>query len=96
MDVVNENEAHFLASLQQGSRLIHRTLNRMDYKHGFFPGQFISQLQLPSQQEPEYPSVSIRDENQAKVKQELKFRLMIIGSQPIFALYFIIITDKTL
>ncbi|XP_071328304.1 alanine--tRNA ligase, mitochondrial isoform X2 [Trachinotus anak] len=37
IDVINENEAHFLSSLQQGSRLIHRTLNRMDYKHGVFP-----------------------------------------------------------
>ncbi|XP_076584843.1 alanine--tRNA ligase, mitochondrial [Chaetodon auriga] len=37
MDVINENEAHFLSSLQQGSRLIHRTLSRKDYKHGVFP-----------------------------------------------------------
>ncbi|KAF1394456.1 hypothetical protein PFLUV_G00000490 [Perca fluviatilis] len=37
MDVINENEAHFLSSLQQGSRLILRTLNRKDYKHGDFP-----------------------------------------------------------
>ncbi|KAM9362720.1 alanine--tRNA ligase, mitochondrial [Symphorus nematophorus] len=37
MDVINENEAHFLSSLQQGSRLILRTLNRKDYKHGVFP-----------------------------------------------------------
>lgn len=37
MDVINENEAHFLSSLQQGSRLILRTLNRMDYKDGVFP-----------------------------------------------------------
>ncbi|KAM7008782.1 alanine--tRNA ligase, mitochondrial [Tautogolabrus adspersus] len=37
MDVINENEAQFLSSLQQGSRLILRTLNRMDYKHGVFP-----------------------------------------------------------
>ncbi|XP_035516166.1 alanine--tRNA ligase, mitochondrial [Morone saxatilis] len=37
MDVINENEDHFLSSLQQGSRLIHRTLNRKDYKHGVFP-----------------------------------------------------------
>ncbi|XP_040002495.1 alanine--tRNA ligase, mitochondrial isoform X1 [Xiphias gladius] len=37
MDIINENEAQFLSSLQQGSRLIHRTLNRMDYKHGVFP-----------------------------------------------------------
>ncbi|XP_068558861.1 alanine--tRNA ligase, mitochondrial isoform X2 [Cebidichthys violaceus] len=37
-DVINENEAHFLSSLQQGSRLIHRTLLKKDYKHGvFFP-----------------------------------------------------------
>ncbi|XP_035492539.1 alanine--tRNA ligase, mitochondrial [Scophthalmus maximus] len=37
MDVINENEAQFLSSLQQGSRLIHRTLNREDIKHGVFP-----------------------------------------------------------
>lgn len=37
MDVINENEAHFLSSLQQGNRLIHRTLKAMDYKHGLFP-----------------------------------------------------------
>ncbi|XP_030598859.1 alanine--tRNA ligase, mitochondrial isoform X2 [Archocentrus centrarchus] len=37
MDVINENEAHFLSSLQQGSRLIERTLSRKDYKHGDFP-----------------------------------------------------------
>lgn len=45
MDVINENEAHFLSSLQQGSRLIQRTLSRKDYKHGVFPGQC---LQFPS------------------------------------------------
>ncbi|XP_041790449.1 alanine--tRNA ligase, mitochondrial [Chelmon rostratus] len=37
MDVINENEAHFLSSLQQGSRLIRRNLDRKDYKHGVFP-----------------------------------------------------------
>nr|XP_040041394.1 alanine--tRNA ligase, mitochondrial isoform X1 [Gasterosteus aculeatus aculeatus] len=37
MDIINENEAHFLSSLQQGSRLIQRTLHRKDYKHGIFP-----------------------------------------------------------
>ncbi|XP_047435242.1 alanine--tRNA ligase, mitochondrial [Mugil cephalus] len=37
VDVINENEAQFLASLQQGSRLIQRTLSREDYKHGVFP-----------------------------------------------------------
>ncbi|XP_026179688.1 alanine--tRNA ligase, mitochondrial isoform X2 [Mastacembelus armatus] len=36
-DIINENEAHFLSSLQQGSRLILRTLNSVDYKHGVFP-----------------------------------------------------------
>ncbi|XP_042337744.1 alanine--tRNA ligase, mitochondrial-like [Plectropomus leopardus] len=41
VDVINENEAHFLSSLQQGSRLIQRTLSRKDYKHGVFPGQFL-------------------------------------------------------
>lgn len=39
MDVIDENEAHFLSSLQRGSRLIQRTLNRKDYKDGIFPGQ---------------------------------------------------------
>uniref|UniRef100_A0A3Q1F7S8 Alanine--tRNA ligase n=1 Tax=Acanthochromis polyacanthus TaxID=80966 RepID=A0A3Q1F7S8_9TELE len=37
VDVINENEAQFLWSLQQGSRLIQRTLTRKDYKHGVFP-----------------------------------------------------------
>uniref|UniRef100_A0AAQ6A9A1 Alanine--tRNA ligase n=1 Tax=Amphiprion ocellaris TaxID=80972 RepID=A0AAQ6A9A1_AMPOC len=37
VDVINENEAQFLLSLQQGSRLIQRTLCRKDYKHGVFP-----------------------------------------------------------
>nr|XP_057925896.1 alanine--tRNA ligase, mitochondrial isoform X1 [Doryrhamphus excisus] len=37
MDVINENEDHFLSSLQQGGRLIRRTLDRMDRKHGVFP-----------------------------------------------------------
>uniref|UniRef100_A0AAX7UZK9 Alanine--tRNA ligase n=1 Tax=Astatotilapia calliptera TaxID=8154 RepID=A0AAX7UZK9_ASTCA len=37
VDIINENEAHFLSSLQQGSRLIERTLSRKDYKHGVFP-----------------------------------------------------------
>ncbi|XP_028313684.1 alanine--tRNA ligase, mitochondrial [Gouania willdenowi] len=37
MDVINENEFHFLSSLQQGSRLIGRTLKRMDGEHGIFP-----------------------------------------------------------
>ncbi|XP_008299857.1 alanine--tRNA ligase, mitochondrial [Stegastes partitus] len=37
VDVINENEAQFLSSLQQGSRLIQRTLSRKDYKHGVFP-----------------------------------------------------------
>lgn len=39
MDVIDENEAHFLSSLQRGSRLIQRTLNRKDCKDGVFPGQ---------------------------------------------------------
>lgn len=42
MDVINENEVQFLSSLEQGGRLIHRTLSRMDYKHAVFPGQFTS------------------------------------------------------
>lgn len=37
MDVIDENEAHFLSSLQRGSRLIQRTLNRKDYRDGVFP-----------------------------------------------------------
>ncbi|XP_018530197.1 alanine--tRNA ligase, mitochondrial [Lates calcarifer] len=37
MDVINENEVQFLSSLEQGGRLIHRTLSRMDYKHAVFP-----------------------------------------------------------
>lgn len=37
MEVIDENEAQFLSSLQQGSRLILRTLGRKDYKHGVFP-----------------------------------------------------------
>ncbi|XP_069578112.1 alanine--tRNA ligase, mitochondrial [Brachyistius frenatus] len=37
VDVINENEDHFLSSLQRGSRLIQRTLSRKDYKHGVFP-----------------------------------------------------------
>ncbi|CAJ1052754.1 alanine--tRNA ligase%2C mitochondrial isoform X1 [Xyrichtys novacula] len=37
MDVINENEAQFLSSLRQGSRLIHRTIKRMDCKNGLFP-----------------------------------------------------------
>lgn len=44
VDIINENEAHFLSSLQQGSRLIERTLSRKDYKHGVFPGQSRSRL----------------------------------------------------
>ncbi|KAF3688223.1 Alanine--tRNA ligase, mitochondrial [Channa argus] len=37
VDIINENEAQFLSSLQQGTRLIHRTLNKMEDKHGVFP-----------------------------------------------------------
>ncbi|KAK5873273.1 hypothetical protein PBY51_018328 [Eleginops maclovinus] len=37
MDVINDGEAHFLSSLQQGSRLILRTLDRKNYKDGVFP-----------------------------------------------------------
>uniref|UniRef100_I3JK61 Alanine--tRNA ligase n=1 Tax=Oreochromis niloticus TaxID=8128 RepID=I3JK61_ORENI len=37
VDIINENEAHFLSSLRQGSRLIERTLSRKDYKRGVFP-----------------------------------------------------------
>ncbi|XP_056891826.1 alanine--tRNA ligase, mitochondrial isoform X1 [Takifugu flavidus] len=37
INIINENELHFLSSLQQGSRVIHRTLSKKDYKHGVFP-----------------------------------------------------------
>ncbi|KAM4749821.1 alanine--tRNA ligase, mitochondrial [Anableps anableps] len=37
VDVINENEAHFLSSLQQGSRLIQRTLSRMAVPGSPFP-----------------------------------------------------------
>ncbi|KAM3622989.1 uncharacterized protein V6R79_005709 [Siganus canaliculatus] len=37
MDVINENEAQFLSSLQKGSRLIQNTLDRRDNKDGVFP-----------------------------------------------------------
>ncbi|KAM4583791.1 alanine--tRNA ligase, mitochondrial isoform 2-T2 [Odontesthes bonariensis] len=44
MDVINENEVHFLSSLQQGSRLIQRTLGKKDYRHGFFPASVVWSL----------------------------------------------------
>ncbi|MED6259548.1 hypothetical protein ATANTOWER_024958, partial [Ataeniobius toweri] len=37
IDVINENEAHFLSSLQQGSRLIQRTFRRMEITGSPFP-----------------------------------------------------------
>uniref|UniRef100_A0A8C7XT24 alanine--tRNA ligase n=1 Tax=Oryzias sinensis TaxID=183150 RepID=A0A8C7XT24_9TELE len=37
VDIINENEAQFLASLQQGSRIIQRTLSKKDCKHSGFP-----------------------------------------------------------
>uniref|UniRef100_A0A3Q3AEM3 alanine--tRNA ligase n=1 Tax=Kryptolebias marmoratus TaxID=37003 RepID=A0A3Q3AEM3_KRYMA len=37
MDIINENEAHFLSSLRQGSRLLQRTLSRRDYRDRLFP-----------------------------------------------------------
>lgn len=37
IDVINENEDQFLLSLQQGSRLIRRTLSRMESKQEVFP-----------------------------------------------------------
>ncbi|XP_058496223.1 alanine--tRNA ligase, mitochondrial [Solea solea] len=37
MDIINDNEAHFLSSLQQGSRLIQRTLQRTEDSRGVFP-----------------------------------------------------------
>ncbi|KAM9857578.1 alanine--tRNA ligase, mitochondrial [Aulostomus maculatus] len=37
VDVINENEAQFLSSLQQGTRLINRTVNKMEDKNGGFP-----------------------------------------------------------
>ncbi|XP_060951605.1 alanine--tRNA ligase, mitochondrial [Limanda limanda] len=44
MDIINENEAQFLASLQQGGRLILRTLNKMDHTHGVFPAPVVWSL----------------------------------------------------
>ncbi|TKS65699.1 Alanine--tRNA ligase, mitochondrial [Collichthys lucidus] len=44
MDVINDSEAHFLSSLQQGSRLILRTLSSKDYKHGVFPASVVWSL----------------------------------------------------
>lgn len=40
MDVISENEDQFLSSLQRGSRLILRTLRRMQPEGGAFPGQW--------------------------------------------------------
>ncbi|MED6291495.1 hypothetical protein CHARACLAT_024292 [Characodon lateralis] len=37
IDVINENEAHFLSSLQHGSRLIQRTFRRMEITGSPFP-----------------------------------------------------------
>ncbi|KAM6940032.1 alanine--tRNA ligase, mitochondrial [Xenentodon cancila] len=37
MEVIEENEAHFLSSLQQGGRLIQRTLSKKDHEDGVFP-----------------------------------------------------------
>ncbi|XP_061737095.1 alanine--tRNA ligase, mitochondrial isoform X2 [Nerophis ophidion] len=37
MDVINQNEDHFLSSLQQGSNLIGRTLRMMQDTHQLFP-----------------------------------------------------------
>ncbi|KAK2817649.1 hypothetical protein Q5P01_025840 [Channa striata] len=37
VDIINENEAQFLSSLQQGTRLIQRALNKMECKHEVFP-----------------------------------------------------------
>ncbi|XP_035993579.1 alanine--tRNA ligase, mitochondrial [Fundulus heteroclitus] len=37
IDVINENEAHFLSSLQHGSRLIQRTVSRMEGAGSLFP-----------------------------------------------------------
>ncbi|XP_061579141.1 alanine--tRNA ligase, mitochondrial [Cololabis saira] len=37
MAVIEENEAQFLSSLQQGGRLIRRTLSKKDHKDGVFP-----------------------------------------------------------
>ncbi|KAK5936383.1 hypothetical protein CgunFtcFv8_027751 [Champsocephalus gunnari] len=43
-DVINDGEAHFLSSLQRGSRLILRTLNTKNYKDGFFPASVVWSL----------------------------------------------------
>ncbi|XP_068607557.1 alanine--tRNA ligase, mitochondrial [Brachionichthys hirsutus] len=43
-DLINENEAQFLTSLQRGSRLIQRTLCKEDYKRGVFPAAVVWSL----------------------------------------------------
>uniref|UniRef100_A0A1A8I0L1 Alanine--tRNA ligase n=2 Tax=Nothobranchius kuhntae TaxID=321403 RepID=A0A1A8I0L1_NOTKU len=37
IDVINENEAHFLSSLEQGSRIIRRTLSKQETRDDPFP-----------------------------------------------------------
>ncbi|KAM9314302.1 alanine--tRNA ligase, mitochondrial [Pholidichthys leucotaenia] len=37
MDVINENEDQFLSSLQRGTRIINRTLQKGDHRPGLFP-----------------------------------------------------------
>ncbi|XP_028269814.1 alanine--tRNA ligase, mitochondrial [Parambassis ranga] len=44
VDIINESEAHFLSSLQQGSRLIQRTLSRKDYTQEVFPASVVWSL----------------------------------------------------
>lgn len=43
-DVINDGEAHFLSSLQRGSRLILRTLSSKNYKDGCFPASVVWSL----------------------------------------------------
>lgn len=43
MDVINDNEVQFLASLQHGSRIIHSTLRKQDCRKTGFPGEETSE-----------------------------------------------------
>ncbi|XP_051939885.1 alanine--tRNA ligase, mitochondrial isoform X2 [Hippocampus zosterae] len=44
MDVINENEEHFLSNLRQGSRLIRRTLRSVDPQRPIFPASVACSL----------------------------------------------------
>ena len=47
MDIINENEAQFLSSLQRGRRMIERTLQRKETSDNLFPGQFVFKSSHP-------------------------------------------------